>query len=138
MRRLLAVILVAGLTLAFAACGASGTGSGGSTPPTDAAPSVVAGGGGTGSCSVVSATGEVAGTIQDNTFDPNPVTLTVGQTVTFTNEDSIAHTITLDDGSCDTGNIEGGASAGMTFSAAGSYPFHCNIHSSMTGTFEVS
>ena len=58
--------------------------------------------------------------------------------MTFTNEDSIAHTVTLDDGSCDTGNIAGGASAGMTFSAAGSYPFHCNIHSSMTGTFEVS
>jgi len=132
MRQMRVAAVAAGLVLALAACGASG----GSTPPTEAP--VNAGGGGSGPCSVVSATGEVAGTIQGNAFAPSPVALTTGQTVTFTNEDSVSHTVTLDDGSCDTGPITGGATAGLTFSEAGSYPFHCAIHSSMTGTFEVS
>ena len=135
MRRLATILMIMASSLAFAACGASGSGSGGSTPPTDAP---VAGGGGSGPCSVVSATGEVAGTIEGNAFDPNPVVLTTGQAVTFTNKDSVSHTVTLDDGSCDTGPITGGASAGLTFSTAGSYPFHCTIHPSMTGTVTVS
>jgi len=124
MRQMRVAAVAAGLVLALAACGASG----GSTPPTEAP--VNAGGGGSGPCSVVSATGEVAGTIQGNAFAPSPVALTTGQTVTFTNEDSVSHTVTLDDGSCDTGPITGGATAGLTFSEAGSYPFHCAIHSS--------
>ena len=136
MRRLATILMILASSLAFAACGASGSGSGGSTPPTE--PPVNAGGGGSGSCSVVSATGEVAGTIEGNAFAPNPVALTAGQTVTFTNQDSVSHTVTLDDGTCDTGQITGGASAGLTFSAAGSYPFHCTIHPSMTGTITVS
>ena len=134
MRHVRVVAVAAGLVLALAACG--GSGAGGSLPPSD--PPVNAGGGGSGPCSVVSATGQVAGTIAGNAFSPNPVALPAGQTVTFTNEDGVSHTVTLDDGSCDTGPISGGASAGLTFSAAGSYPFHCAIHPSMTGTIEVS
>ena len=135
MRQMRVAAVAAGLMLALAACGASGDG--GSTPPASEAP-VNAGGGGSGPCSVVSATGEVAGTIQGNAFAPSPIALTSGQTVTFTNEDGVSHTVTLDDGSCDTGPITGGATAGLTFSEAGTYPFHCAIHPSMTGTIEVS
>ena len=134
MRRLGTTLLILASSLAFAACGASGSGSGGSTPPTDPAN---AGGGGSGPCSVSSATGEVAVSIAGNAF-PADITSTVGQTVTFTNEDSVPHTVTLDDGSCDTDTIAAGASAGLTFAEAGSYPFHCTIHPSMTGTVTVS
>ncbi len=138
MRRIFVSTAVIALSLALAACG--GSGAGGSVAPSTgaSAPPANAGGGGSGPCSVVSATGEVAGTIAGNAFAPSPVALTAGQTVTFTNNDSVSHTVTLDDGSCDTGPITGGASAGLTFSAAGSYPFHCAIHPSMTGTVEVS
>ena len=67
MRQMRVAAVAAGLMLALAACGASGDG--GSTPPSEAP--VNAGGGGSGPCSVVSATGEVAGTIQGNAFAPS-------------------------------------------------------------------
>ncbi len=130
MRRLATCLLILASTLAFAACGTSGS----SAAPTDPAN---AGGGGSGPCSVVSATGDVAASIAGNAF-PADISLSVGQTVTFKNEDAVPHTVTLDDGSCDTDTIAGGASAGLTFSEAGSYPFHCTVHPTMTGTIEVS
>ena len=56
----------------------------------------------------------------------------------FTNGDSAGHTATLDDGSCFTPTIASGKSDGLTFTAAGTYPFHCSIHSTMKGTITVS
>ena len=135
MRRLATILMILASSLAFAACGASGSGSGGSTPPSVAASD----GGSTGAaCEVVTTAGDVTGSIAGNTFDPGAVTATSGQVVAFTNEDSVPHTFTLDDGSCDTGNIANGASGAIRFDAAGTYPFHCTIHSSMTGTVTVS
>jgi plastocyanin len=58
--------------------------------------------------------------------------------VTFTNNDSAPHTATLDEGSCTTENLNQGDSGGLTFNAAGSYPFHCAIHPDMKGTITVS
>jgi plastocyanin len=58
--------------------------------------------------------------------------------VTVTNEDSIAHTATSDDGhSFDTGNVDPGSSATLSVSKPGSYPYHCSIHSFMHGTLVV-
>ena len=85
MRQIRVAAVAAGLVLALAACGGERQRQWGSAPPSDAP--VNAGGGGSGPCSVVSATGEVAGTIAGNAFAPSPVALTAGQTVTFTNED---------------------------------------------------
>ena len=134
MRRIAMAGLVAGVSLALAACGASGSGSGGSTPPAAASD-----GGSTGAaCEVVTTAGDVTGSIAGNAFDPGAVTATSGQVVAFANEDSVAHTFTLDDGSCDTGNIANGASGAIRFDAAGTYPFHCNIHSSMKGTIKAT
>ncbi len=37
------------------------------------------------------------------------------------------------------GNIAGGGGkASLTFSVAGTYPFHCTIHSSMKGTITIT
>ena len=137
MRRLATTFLILASALAFAACGASGSGSGGSTPPEASAPAA-SDGGSTAACVVASGAGDVAGTIADNTFDPADVTATVGQVVAFTNQDSVPHTFTLDDGSCDTGQIANGAAGAIQFDAAGSYPFHCTVHPSMKGTVTVS
>ena len=60
----------------------------------------------------------------------------VGDVIEFTNSDNVAHTATLDDGSCTTANLGKGTSGALTFSAAGTYPFHCKIHPDMTGTFD--
>jgi plastocyanin len=89
-------------------------------------------------CVPSAAGGEVDVAIADFTFDPADIQATVGQTVTFTNNDSAPHTATLDDGSCTTPNISNGGSDGLTFNAAGTYPFHCNVHPNMKGTITVS
>jgi len=70
-------------------------------------------------------------------FSPPNVTVTVGDTVTWSNSDATAHTATADDGSFDTGTIGANGTGTATFSTAGSFPYHCKIHSSMTGTITV-
>lgn len=64
-----------------------------------------------------------------------------GATVTVKNDDSVAHTVTADDGSGGSFdvNIDPGATA--TFKAPskpGSYPYHCTYHSNMHGVLKVS
>jgi plastocyanin len=68
-------------------------------------------------------------------FSPSDVTVAVGGTVTWTNNDSVAHTATGD--SFDSGSLAPGKSFSQTFTAAGTFPFHCSIHSGMTGTVTV-
>jgi plastocyanin len=133
MRRIFATGLAVTAGLALAACG-GGTGAGGSVAPSTGAEPAPA----SEVCALVTTAGDVQGTIQGNAYDPNAVGLTVGQAVTFTNADGVGHTVTLDDGKCDTGTIAGGASATLQFNEAGSYPFHCEIHPTMKGTFEVT
>jgi plastocyanin len=89
-------------------------------------------------CVESAAGGEVDVAIAEFAFNPADIAATVGQTVTFTNSDSVPHTATLDDGSCTTPNIANGGSDGLTFNAAGTYPFHCNVHPNMKGTITVS
>jgi plastocyanin len=69
--------------------------------------------------------------MQGMAFSPATITVSVGTTVTWKNQDSYAHTSTSDSGIWDTGNIAGGASATTTFNAAGTYPYHCTFHVSM-------
>ena len=70
-------------------------------------------------------------------FAPASLTVTVGDTVTWKNGDSVGHTATAGDGSFDTGTIAGGASASVTFSKAGTFAYACKIHPAMTGTIVV-
>ena len=137
MRRLATSLTMVAASLAFAACGSSGGSAGASSPPQASAPAA-SGGGSAAACEVASGSGDVTGTIAGNAFDPADVAASAGQVVAFTNEDTVPHTFTLDDGSCDTGTIANGASGAIRFAAAGTYPFHCTVHPSMTGTVTVS
>jgi plastocyanin len=103
--------------------------------PSVAAPSSAGGGA---ACAVSTATPTVAAAMQNTAFSPSKIQAKVGDVIGFTNKDSIQHTATLDDGSCTTDIVAGGATAALSFAAAGSYPFHCKIHPNMTGTIEVS
>jgi plastocyanin len=76
-------------------------------------------------------------TIENLQFQPATVTVEVGDTVTWSNQDGVPHTATADDDSFDTGNIAGGSSASQTFATAGSFPYHCEVHPTMTGTVVV-
>jgi plastocyanin len=70
-------------------------------------------------------------------FTPATLTVGAGSTVSWTNGDSTAHTVTFDNGP-DCGNLNQAASTTVTFSAAGTYAYHCKIHPTMTGSVTVS
>jgi plastocyanin len=65
------------------------------------------------------------------TFSPATLSVAVGTTVTWKNDDGIAHTSTSDSGVWDTGNMAAGGSTATTFKTAGTFPYHCAYHASM-------
>lgn len=83
------------------------------------------------------AAGEV--TIIDFAFSPEVVETSVGQPVTWTNEDSATHTVTSDgDGPTASGDLASGETYEVAFDAAGTFEYICTIHPTMRGTVEVS
>lgn len=82
-------------------------------------------------------TGQNAVIIQNFTFSPATLTVKVGDKVTWTNQDSVGHSATADDGSFDTGVLSQGQSGSITFSKAGTFSYHCSIHPNMKGTIVV-
>ncbi|MGB9182729.1 MAG: plastocyanin/azurin family copper-binding protein [Solirubrobacteraceae bacterium] len=75
--------------------------------------------------------------IADFHFTPAPVTIHVGDTVTWTNSGPSGHTATARDGSFDTGLLSRGHSASHRFTAPGTYAYFCSIHPFMHGTVTV-
>jgi plastocyanin len=73
-------------------------------------------------------------------FDPEELTISVGDTVTWTNNDGMSHTATSTDGpeAFDSGNIGSGNTWSFTFTEAGTYEYKCDYHSSMTATIIVN
>lgn len=70
---------------------------------------------------------------------PETTTVKKGATVTWTNKDGFAHTVTSDDGtSFNSGNLAGGATFSFVANTAGSFAYHCNYHSNMHGTLVVN
>ncbi len=69
-------------------------------------------------------------------YSPNPLTISRGTSVTFTNNDSITHTATAS-GTFDTGAISPGSSQTVTLQSAGTVTYRCTIHPGMTGTIIV-
>ena len=78
-----------------------------------------------------------ASTMTTTAYTPNAITVSVGGTVTWTNNDSTSHTSTANGGAWNSGSIAPGGKFTMTFSAAGSFPYHCSIHPGMVGTVTV-
>ena len=76
-------------------------------------------------------------TIVDFRFAPADLTVAVGDTVTWTNDDGAAHTATATGGAFDSGNLEPGEAFSFTFASAGEYPYLCTYHPEMTGTISV-
>jgi plastocyanin len=71
-------------------------------------------------------------------FVPATLTIAVGTTVTWTNQDTAPHTTTSDTASWDSNIISQGASFSFTFTKAGAFAYHCNVHPSMHGTITVT
>ena len=78
-----------------------------------------------------------AAALTTTAYAPNPITASVGSTLTWINNDSIAHTSTANGGAWNSGTMAPGASFSTTFSSAGSFQYHCAIHPGMVGTVTV-
>ena len=124
-RRLGILAVVAGIASAVA-CSGGGYGSS-PTAPNPAPPGSPA----------ADVTITIKGMHGAQSFDPNPGSVKVGQTVAWYNADSTAHNPTGN--GFDTGLIgPGQTSRSFTLSAAGNVGYHCAIHPDMVGTLNVT
>lgn len=76
--------------------------------------------------------------IQNMAFNPATITVPAGTTITWTNKDGMAHTVTSDTAIFDSGSIASNGTYSRTFPTAGTFPYHCSIHPSMTATVIVN
>ena len=93
-----------------------------------------------------------ASTLADKAFSPDPATVKVGDTITWTNNDNQFHTVTSGSGSSDP-NMGKAFDSGLSgpsalttmgktfqhqFTQAGQYPYFCQLHPTMVGKVIVS
>jgi plastocyanin len=145
-RRFLAtgILGVVVMALFLAGCGGSSSSVNTSVPPTDTTaptspPATVAPTTAPASPTAVSGT-SAAVTIQGFAFSPQVITVKEGTTITWTDMDSTAHTVTSVSGptSFNSGDLTpSGGTFQFKFSEAGTYNYHCMIHPSMTATVIV-
>lgn len=92
---------------------------------------------------LIAATAATAATIAVNiqgfAFTPQNLTINVGDTVVWTQNDATTHTVTSTASPFDlnSGNLSQTSTYSHTFNSAGSFPYRCNIHTSMTGSITV-
>jgi len=75
--------------------------------------------------------------MQNTAFTPSSITVSVNTTIKWTNKDGMIHTVTSTTGLFDSGNISSGGVYSRQFTATGTFPYKCAIHSGMTGTVIV-
>ena len=76
-------------------------------------------------------------TIQSFTFGPAALTVPLGATVTWINQDDSPHTVTTDDRRIKSPALDTGDKFSFTFDKPGSYTYFCTIHPHMTGMIVV-
>ncbi|TLM97644.1 amidase [bacterium] len=127
MKRISALSILLVFALALTACA--------SATPTATATTAPSGGG----TNPTAASAMAAISMKSFAFDPISLTVAVGTTVTWTNNDTIPHNVTADDGSFTSGSIAAGDTYAFTFTKAGTYTYKCTIHQpDMKGTIIVT
>jgi len=77
--------------------------------------------------------------IEDMAFSPATITVKKGDTVTWTNKDSVSHTVDGDtQGTMESDTLAAGDTYQYTFDQAGTFAYHCDFHSSMKGKVIVT
>jgi plastocyanin len=70
-------------------------------------------------------------------YNPDNITVTVGTTVSWVNYDGVTHTVTADDGSFDSGNINPGQRFNHTFTKVGEFSYHDKAYPFMRGNVNI-
>jgi plastocyanin len=73
----------------------------------------------------------------DKDFLPEDLTINLGDTVTWTNDDDSSHTVTAENNQFHSGTMEEGATWSHTFTETGTYDYGCNFHGGMEGSVSV-
>lgn len=121
LKRIRPLIMGAALVFTFVSCSKSNY---------DATPAPPGGGGGGGTSITIN--------IYNMAF-PASTTVKKGTVVKWYNQDGYAHTVTSNDGSTfSSGNLAAGATYSYTATTKGTFSYHCNYHSNMTGTLIVT
>ena len=76
-------------------------------------------------------------TIDNFSFGPETLKVSVGTTVTWTNRDDIPHTVVSTDGVFKSKVRDTDQKFSFTFTKAGTYPYFCSVHPKMTGKVVV-
>jgi len=83
-------------------------------------------------------TANVSIIIKNFAFNSKTITVKSGTTVTWINNDSVAHQAVSDAPAFDSGILSPGGKYSFTFNKAGDFNYHCQIHPSMTGQVTVT
>ncbi len=76
-------------------------------------------------------------TISEYAYEPAEVTIKAGESVTWTNEDSVKHNAASDESAFEGPLLSEGESYTFTFEVPGRYPYHCTPHPYMKATVIV-
>jgi plastocyanin len=122
------VVMVASLIALAAACGGYSSSEPSPVPPATPTPS------GPSSAVTIPSNAETLG---NRAYAPDSLSVDVGATVTWTNNDFVDHTTTSDGTGWNSGVVAPGGKFSVTFQSAGTFPYHCTLHPSMVGTVVV-
>ena len=134
MKRWLALLLAClALGLVVAGCGDDDDDDGGGGAQTTEQPAEDSGGG---DDAAAGGGGEVV--MKGIKFVPPELTVAAGDTVTWTNEDTVGHDVTGDSfSSGDSGGLQNGDTFKFTFKKAGTFDYVCTVHPGMEGSVTV-
>jgi plastocyanin len=98
---------------------------------------------GAGNATTTVSMGPGSSTLTTDAFSPNPIQVSVGSTVTWTNNDSVIHTVNSGTSPTESGLFTSpimnpGDTFEYTFTEAGEVPYFCLLHPNMVGTAIVS
>ena len=82
-------------------------------------------------------TGVTRMNIQNLAFMSSNIQVKAGTTVTWTNQDSVPHSVTFKNGMKDSGLLYQGQSFSYTFNTPGTYQYYCSVHPYMVATVTV-
>lgn len=75
--------------------------------------------------------------IKNFKFIPDPITISVGDSITWTNEDPVGHNVQAKDKSFKSPLFFSDGGVTIDFNTAGEFPYFCGAHPEMVGTVIV-
>ncbi|MGH9977059.1 MAG: cupredoxin domain-containing protein [Nitrososphaeraceae archaeon] len=73
----------------------------------------------------------------DKAYQPNPIEVFVGSSVSWTNDDRIVHSVTAIEGEFDSSVMQPDEVFEYTFDKVGGFDYYCMLHPSMVGRLVV-